>query len=106
MDKPELGTKCTCTGCHERFYDLNRSPAICPRCGLQQPPEKSRMLRRPRGTFGAGSQQRQPPVAVTIDDDVEPVSAAEIDVEDNASEADDEADDNIEIDADIARTRD
>ena len=69
MGRPELGAKCTCTACHERFYDLNRSPAICPKCGVQQPPEKPRTLRPSRGTSGAGSQQRQLTVAVTIDDE-------------------------------------
>ena len=34
MGRPELGTKCTCSGCHERFYDLNRSAPICPKCGI------------------------------------------------------------------------
>jgi uncharacterized protein (TIGR02300 family) len=104
MGKLELGTKCTCTGCQERFYDLNRSPAMCPKCGVRQPPEKPRLFRPPRSTFGVGSQQRRPPVAVAIDDDVEPIGAAEIDAADDASESDDEADDNIEIDPDIART--
>jgi uncharacterized protein (TIGR02300 family) len=106
MGKPELGTKCTCTGCNERFYDLNRSPAICPKCGVQQPPKKPRMLRPPRGTFAAGSQQRQPPVAVTIDDDAEPIGATEVDADDDASEADDEDNDDIEIDPDIAEEAD
>jgi uncharacterized protein (TIGR02300 family) len=106
MRRPELGTKCTCTACHERFYDLNRSTAICPMCGVQQPPEKPRALRPSRGTAGAGSQQRQATVAVTIDDDAAPVGAEEIDEEDDASEADDEADDNIEVDPDIPVTAD
>jgi uncharacterized protein (TIGR02300 family) len=106
MGRPELGVKCTCTACHERFYDLNRSPAICPKCGVQQPPEKPRTLRPSRGTSGAGSQQRQPTVAVTIDDDAAPVGAEEIDEEDDASEADHEDDDNIEIDPDIAEEAD
>ena len=97
MGRPELGAKCTCMACHERFYDLNRSPAICRKCGVQQPPEKPRTLRPSR----AGSQRWQPTVSVTIDDDAAPVSAEEIDEADDASEADDEADDNIEVDADI-----
>ena len=106
MGRPELGTKCTCTACHERFYDLNRSPAICPKCGVPQPPEKPRTLRLCRGTSGAGSQQRQPTVAVTIDDDPAPVGAEEIDEEDDGSETDDEAEDNIEVDPDIPVTAD
>jgi uncharacterized protein (TIGR02300 family) len=106
MGRPELGAKCTCMACHERFYDLNRLPAICPKCGVQQPPEKPRTLRPSRGNSGAGSQQRQLTATATIDDETEPVGAEEIDEEDDASEADDEADDNIEVDPDIPVTAD
>src|SRR5690242_15571762 len=104
MGRPGLGAKCTCTACHERFYDLNRSPAICPKCGVQQPPEKPRALRPSRGTSGAGSQQRQP-LAVTIDDAAS-AGAEEIDEADDVSEADDEADANIEVGPDIGVTTD
>jgi uncharacterized protein (TIGR02300 family) len=31
--KPELGTKRLCAHCGARFYDLNRAPATCPKCG-------------------------------------------------------------------------
>lgn len=31
--KPELGTKRHCQGCGAKFYDLNRDPILCPRCG-------------------------------------------------------------------------
>jgi uncharacterized protein (TIGR02300 family) len=33
MSKPEFGTKHVCEACAERFYDLNRSPVICFKCG-------------------------------------------------------------------------
>jgi uncharacterized protein (TIGR02300 family) len=33
MTKPELGTKRVCTNCSARYYDLNRAPIICPKCG-------------------------------------------------------------------------
>ena len=32
MAKPEWGTKRECTGCGARFYDLTRTPIICPKC--------------------------------------------------------------------------
>ena len=32
MVKLEWGTKRTCQGCTARFYDLRRSPIICPKC--------------------------------------------------------------------------
>lgn len=31
--KPELGTKRLCQNCGAKFYDLNRDPILCPKCG-------------------------------------------------------------------------
>jgi uncharacterized protein (TIGR02300 family) len=31
--KAELGTKRTCPSCAARFYDLLKSPIVCPKCG-------------------------------------------------------------------------
>jgi len=106
MGRLELGTKVTCVGCHERFYDLNRSPATCPKCGAQQPPARPRMLRPPRSALGIGLQPQLPPTTVTIDDEVEPVGTTEIEAEDDVPESDDEADDDIGIDPDLAKTAD
>lgn len=33
MAKPELGIKRTCLSCGSKFYDLNRDPILCPKCG-------------------------------------------------------------------------
>jgi uncharacterized protein (TIGR02300 family) len=33
VTKAELGTKRLCPNCGARYYDLNRSPIICPKCG-------------------------------------------------------------------------
>ncbi len=32
MTKPELGTKRLCAGCSAKFYDLLKSPIVCPMC--------------------------------------------------------------------------
>lgn len=32
MSKPARGTKRVCPSCGARFYDLNRSPVVCPVC--------------------------------------------------------------------------
>ena len=32
MAKPELGTKRLCANCAAKFYDLNKTPIICPKC--------------------------------------------------------------------------
>lgn len=33
MAKPELGGKRQCQNCGAKFFDLNRSPIVCPKCG-------------------------------------------------------------------------
>jgi uncharacterized protein (TIGR02300 family) len=33
MTKPELGTKRLCANCSARYYDLNKIPVTCPKCG-------------------------------------------------------------------------
>jgi uncharacterized protein (TIGR02300 family) len=32
--KPELGTKRLCASCSAKFYDLNKDPIHCPKCGV------------------------------------------------------------------------
>jgi uncharacterized protein (TIGR02300 family) len=34
--KPELGTKRLCGECGAKFYDLNKDPITCPKCGTVQ----------------------------------------------------------------------
>lgn len=101
MGRPELGTKCTCTGCHERFYDLNRLPAVCPKCGVQQPLEQPRAARPSRSSFGTALRPRQlAAAAAATDDDVEPAVESEDEAETEVLDADDEAevDEDAEID--------
>jgi uncharacterized protein (TIGR02300 family) len=31
--KPELGTKRQCQNCGAKFFDLNKDPIVCPKCG-------------------------------------------------------------------------
>jgi uncharacterized protein (TIGR02300 family) len=33
LAKPELGSKRQCMNCGAKFYDLNKDPAVCPKCG-------------------------------------------------------------------------
>ena len=33
MAKPELGGKRQCQNCGAKFFDLNREPIVCPKCG-------------------------------------------------------------------------
>jgi uncharacterized protein (TIGR02300 family) len=33
MSKPEIGTKRQCTNCGAKYFDLRKSPIVCPKCG-------------------------------------------------------------------------
>ncbi|MCI4679422.1 TIGR02300 family protein [Rhodoblastus acidophilus] len=47
MAKPELGSKRQCQNCGAKFFDLNRDPILCPKCGATfQPPAVSRSAAR------------------------------------------------------------
>jgi uncharacterized protein (TIGR02300 family) len=96
MGRPELGAKCVCVSCAERFYNLNRVPATCPKCGTEQPPEKPRVLRPIRSTVEFRRQPR-PPTPVAAEEDVEPAIAADDEDEEDVPEVDDDADEDIQI---------
>lgn len=59
MAKPELGTKRQCQNCSAKFFDLNKDPIICPKCG----------------TVFQGVTARAQRVAQKEDEDDEPVVA-------------------------------
>lgn len=47
MAKPELGSKRQCQNCGAKFFDLNKDPILCPKCGATfQPPALSRSAAR------------------------------------------------------------
>jgi uncharacterized protein (TIGR02300 family) len=48
VNKPELGIKRDCPTCGARFYDLNKSPAHCPKCETTFVPEALLKPRKPR----------------------------------------------------------
>jgi uncharacterized protein (TIGR02300 family) len=54
VTKPELGIKRDCPSCGARFYDLNRSPAHCPKCAHEFVPEALLKPRKPRREDEAG----------------------------------------------------
>jgi len=86
MGRPELGTKCNCTACGERFYDLNRAPATCPKCSAEQPAQKAQSVWPVRGA-AASRRSYRPPAQAVADEDPAPLSAVE-DVEEDEDEAD------------------
>jgi uncharacterized protein (TIGR02300 family) len=100
MAKPELGTKRVCVSCGARFYDLARTPAVCPKCGTEQPAEQPR-LRRAAGGPPEDRRRPKPAPAPGLEDaDVEVESTeeeGEEDVLEDASDLEDGADAIVEV---------
>ena len=87
MAKPELGAKRQCQSCATKFYDLNKNPIVCPKCGT---------------VFQATALSRAPGRVVEEEPElekegVETVSLDEVEENENAAEALD-ADEDVEID--------
>ena len=103
MAKPELGLKRVCVACGTKFYDLTRTPAICPKCGTEQPAEQPR-LRRAAGSLPAEDKLKKratTPEAEGEEVELEDVEADEV-IEDT-EELEDESEgigEDIEVDAD------
>jgi uncharacterized protein (TIGR02300 family) len=48
LANPALGAKQVCPNCSAKFYDLNRLPAVCPKCATEFDPEEALRNRRVR----------------------------------------------------------
>jgi uncharacterized protein (TIGR02300 family) len=97
--KPELGTKRLCASCGAKFYDLNKDPIHCPKCGTVY--EVAPVVTRGRPEAAARPAPAEE-VAAPEPQEVETVSLEEADAEASGakkpatSEAD-VADDDVEI---------
>lgn len=70
--KPEWGTKRVCQGCGAKFYDLNRNPIACPKCGTEFDPEALLKSRRNRSAPKPTPKEVVKPKPVpVVEDDVE-----------------------------------
>ena len=93
MPKPELGLKRICVSCGTRFYDLAKTPAVCPKCGTEQPAEQ------PRPKRGGNVVDRRLPKKAAVVEEAEgdaeaelPDEEAEEGVLESADDLDDDAD--------------
>jgi uncharacterized protein (TIGR02300 family) len=87
--KPELGAKRHCQSCATKFYDFNKDPIVCPKCGT--------IFQVAALTRAAARVQEEE--AEAEKEGVETVSLDEVEESENAVEAVD-VDDDVEIDAD------
>jgi uncharacterized protein (TIGR02300 family) len=90
MAKPDMGLKRTCVSCATKFYDLMRAPAVCPKCGTEQPAEQPRP-RRPSPAAEAKA-RRNMPAAAPVADEVEVPDAPEVEADEDEEVLEDTSD--------------
>ena len=93
MAKAELGLKRVCVACGTKFYDLTRTPALCPKCGTEQPAEQPR-LRRAAGALPAEDKVKKRAAEPEVESDEVEIEDVESDetIED-AEELEDDTED-------------
>src|ERR1700735_3292318 len=93
--KADLGTKRACPSCSARFYDLEKRPIECPKCGFSYEPEALFKQRRTRQPEPAAAPIR---AAESEDED------AEDENEDDETETEEEEEEVVEAPLNVAAT--
>ncbi|MDG2242844.1 MAG: FYDLN acid domain-containing protein [Rhodospirillaceae bacterium] len=87
MGKVDLGEKLTCSSCEARFYDLSKTPAICPKCGAENQRPK---VTKAKKVETAPKPEKEASKVAAADDDTDNL---EDDDEDDLIDDDDDLDD-------------
>ena len=122
LAKPELGTKRQCQNCGTKFFDLNKDPIVCPKCGTvfqgaapvraAAKPKEAELAAAPAGVATVSLDEveaGEEKVAEPAVDDIDVEKDADDDEADHPFlEEEEEDDDDVSnlIDADIAPDED
>ena len=91
MAKPDMGTKRQCQSCGAKFFDMNRSPITCPKCGVVYQPTSPRAAARAAAVADEEEKDTESPDLVPLEDAEAPedaVAADDVEVEDDDSTTD------------------
>jgi uncharacterized protein (TIGR02300 family) len=98
--KPELGTKRLCSSCSAKFYDLNKDPILCPKCGAVFEVVAPIVRGRSEAVAAAPAAARAP----VVEAEVEAPEAAEVELvslEEAEAEAEGKKVEVVDVDEDI-----
>ena len=99
MAKPEWGAKHTCPSCDTRFYDMKRSPAVCPECSATVETQSQAKLKRKASTAEPAKKPKAAPVVAAKVAEVPDEPVVDDDVVDDDVVVEDEDDDSLIEDA-------
>jgi uncharacterized protein (TIGR02300 family) len=78
LAKPELGNKHQCQNCGAKFFDLNKDPIVCPKCGTV-------FQGAPRARAAAKAEEEEEDTEVVAPAGVEVVSLDEVEAGEKAA---------------------
>ena len=108
MAKPEWGKKRICLACNTKYYDLNKSPIICPSCGSEFDPDIYLKIRKGKNLSAKVVSEKKQNMSedMTNIDDIEPDTDDEVVSDDdplldiNTENQDTEAEEGVELNID------
>ncbi|MDF1627836.1 MAG: TIGR02300 family protein [Parvibaculaceae bacterium] len=100
----DLGTKRVCSSCSAKFYDLNKDPIICPKCGFEEAVNTGRAKRKTAEATNVAPERKKAAAADESADDESDEEDTSLDAlaakEEAGNKDDDEDDDFLDIDDD------
>ena len=110
MAKQEWGLKRTCQVCGKKYYDLNKSPIICPSCGAEFDPNHYLKTKKGKSVSSKTSVENDNDLTKGIEniDDIEDDPDSEVVSDDdpllqiNKEDKNVIADDEIDMDEDVS----
>jgi uncharacterized protein (TIGR02300 family) len=95
LAKPDLGTKRQCANCGAKFYDLSKTPIVCPKCETVFVAAAPTTRARPEPVRAV---EAEPEVVAPETAEAEFVSLEEADAESSGGDKQDAEGEDIEID--------
>lgn len=93
MAKAEWGTKHTCSSCSAKFYDMQRTELVCPKCGQKNQPQVVFKQRRATEAVKEAKPAPKAAAAEVDDEDVEDVNTDD----DTLLDSDDDDDAGLDV---------
>lgn len=88
MAKDKLGTKQVCPSCEAKFYDLNKRPAVCPKCGHSFDPEDDDIKSVKAKVQAKAAKEAEKTVADEDDIEEDKAAAPETELDEDEAEED------------------
>lgn len=103
VSRPEWGVKRLCPSCSALYYDMGKTPPVCPKCATPYDPEA---LLKSRRKMVADETRKKVATPAAPEEDVEDIEVAETAGDDAVPPDDDLADDDVAVELETDEDKD